>query len=212
MVSLDYRLAPAHRWPAAVEDCYAAFVEVVARAAEWGADGGRTGVVGDSAGGNLTAVVTQRARDRSGPPIGIQGLMYPATDLLLGSSSIEEHPDGPVLTKEDLVAFRDLYVPAEEYHHDPSASPLLAADHGRLPPALVQVAEHDPIRNDGLRYAAALRADGVPVRITTYVGMPHGFLSFPRICRSAPQALAEMCAELRTHLVPVPAPASPRKD
>jgi acetyl esterase len=79
-------------------------------------------------------------------------------------------------------------------------SPLLAADHSGLPPALVQVAELDPIRDDGLRYAAALRAAGVPVRTTTYVGMPHGYLSFPGFCRSAPQAMAELCAELALHL------------
>lgn len=212
VVSLDYRLAPAHRWPAAAEDCYAALAELVSRAPEWEADGDRTAVVGDSAGGNLAAVSTLMARDRSGPAIAFQGLIYPATDLTLGSASIEENAQAPVLTQQDILRFRDLYVPAAEDHRDPYASPLLAQDHTGLPPALVQVAEHDPIRDDGLRYAAALRAAGVPVRTTTYVGMPHGFLAFPRICRSAPQALEELCSELRLHLAATPAgsPHGPR--
>ncbi|MFJ6000850.1 alpha/beta hydrolase [Arthrobacter sp. NPDC092385] len=202
VVSLAYRLAPTHRWPAAAEDCYAAFLEVVGRAADWEADAARVAVVGDSAGGNLAAVVTLMARDRSGPVISFQGLIYPATDLTLGSPSIEENAAAPILTKRDIVAFRDLYAPDPKDHLDPYASPLFADDLSGLPAALVQVAEHDPIRDDGLRYAAALKAAGVQVRVTTYVGMPHGFLAFPRISRSAPQALEELCAELRTHLAP----------
>ena len=197
VVSLDYRLAPGHRWPAAAEDCYAALVDVAARAAQWRADGGRIAVVGDSAGGNLAAVLTLMARDRSGPAIAFQGLIYPATDLTLGSASLEENADAPVLTKSDVLAFRRHYVPDDGDRSHPYASPLLAADHSGLPPALIQVAEHDPIRDDGLRYAEALRVSGVPVRVTTYVGMPHGYLAFPRLCRSAPQALAELCSELQ---------------
>ncbi|TFV48481.1 alpha/beta hydrolase [Blastococcus sp. TF02A-35] len=196
VVSVGYRLAPAHRWPAAAEDCYAALVDVVARAGEWGADGRRVAVMGDSAGGNLAAVVSLMARDRSGPAIAFQALLYPATDLTFGSPSIEENADAPILTRADMVAYRDHYLGGQERDH-PYASPLFAPDHGGLPPALVQVAEHDPIRDDGLRYAAALAAAGVPVRTTTYVGMPHGYLAFPNLCRSAPQALAELCAELR---------------
>jgi acetyl esterase len=199
VVSVDYRLAPAARWPAAAEDCYAALCDVVARAGEFGADPERVAVTGDSAGGNLSAVVALMARDRGGPRIAFQGLLYPATDLTLSSPSIEENADAPVLTRADCVAFRDHYLGGQD-PRQPHASPLHAADHAGLPPALVQVAEHDPIRDDGLRYAAALRAAGVPVRTTTYVGMPHGYLSFPRICRSAPQALAELCSEMRTHL------------
>ncbi|MET4059483.1 acetyl esterase [Arthrobacter sp. UYP6] len=202
VVSLDYRLAPTHRWPAAPEDCYAALVDLAARAPKWRADGGRIAVVGDSAGGNLAAVLTLMARDRSGPPIAFQGLVYPATDLTLGSASLEENADAPVLTRSDVLAFRSHYVPNDGDRSNPYASPLLAADHNGLPPALIQVAEHDPIRDDGLRYAEALRAAGVPVRVTTYVGMPHGYLAFPRLCRSAPQALAELCSELRLALAP----------
>ncbi|MCC3289778.1 alpha/beta hydrolase [Arthrobacter sp. zg-Y1110] len=202
VVSLEYRLAPTHPWPAAAEDCYAALVEVAGRAADWEADAGRLAVVGDSAGGNLAAVLTLMSRDRSGPAIAFQGLIYPATDLTLGSPSIEENANAPILTKEEILRYGSLYVPDLADRSNPYASPLLALDHTGLPPALIQVAEHDPIRDDGLRYAEALRKAGVPVRVTTYVGMPHGYLAFPRLCRSAPQALAELCAELRRQLVP----------
>lgn len=196
VVSVDYRLAPGHPFPAAAEDCYAALVDLVGRADELGADPARVAVMGDSAGGNLSAVVSLMARDRSGPAIAHQGLLYPSTDLTMASPSMDENASAPILTKADVAAFRAHYLGDQDPRH-PYASPLLADDHSGLPPALVQVAEHDPIRDDGLRYAAALRAAGVPVRVTEYTGMPHGYLSFPRIWRSAPQALAELVAEQR---------------
>ncbi len=199
VVSVDYRLAPDHRWPAAAEDCYAALVDLVGRAGALGADPTRVAVMGDSAGGNLAAVVSLMSRDRSGPSIRFQGLLYPATDLTLGSPSIEQNADAPILTRADVVAFRDHYL-GDQDPRQPYASPLHAADHEGLPPALVQVAEHDPIRDDGVRYADTLRAAGVPVRLTEYTGMPHGYLSFPRLCRSAPQALAELVTEQRAAL------------
>ncbi|MCZ2817222.1 alpha/beta hydrolase [Modestobacter sp. VKM Ac-2984] len=199
VISVDYRLAPQHRWPAAAEDGYAALVDLAERAAELGAAPGRVAVMGDSAGGNLAAVVSLMSRDRSGPAIGFQGLLYPATDLTLGSPSIARNASAPILTRDDVHAFRDHYLGGQD-PTDPYASPLHAADHRSLPPALVQVAEHDPIRDDGLRYAEQLRAAGVPVRTTEYVGMPHGYLSFPGLCRSAPQALAELVAEMRAAL------------
>ncbi len=194
VVSVDYRLAPGHRWPAAAEDCHAALLDVVDRAADLGADPTRVAVMGDSAGGNLAAVVSLMARDRSGPRIAHQGLVYPSVDLTMSSPSIEVNASAPILTRADCLAFRDHYLGGQD-PRQPHASPLFAEDHTGLPPALVQVAEHDPIRDDGIRYAAALQRAGVPVRLTEYVGMPHGFLSFPRLCRSAPQALAELCAE-----------------
>jgi acetyl esterase len=107
-----------------------------------------------------------------------------------------------------MEAYRRHYL-ADADPSDPMASPLLASDHRGLPPALIQVAEHDPLRDDGIRYAAALRAAGVPVRLTEYVGMPHGYLNFPGLCRIAPQALAEICAEQTTALAqPSPEPTA----
>ena len=199
VVSVEYRLAPDHRFPAAAEDCYAALVDLVGRAADLGADPDRVAVMGESAGGNLAAVVSLMARDRSGPRIAHQGLVYPATDLTMGSPSIRENAHAPVLTQADVRAFRDHYLGGQD-PRQPYASPLFAETHAGLPPALVQVAEHDPIRDDGLRYAEKLQDAGVPVRLTRYVGMPHGYVNFPRICRAARQALAELCEEQRAAL------------
>ena len=195
VVSVRYRTAPAHRWPTAVEDCYAALVDVVERATELGADPSRVSVMGDSAGGNLAAVVALMARDRSGPVLANQVLIYPMTDLTLTSQSLEENAHAPVIARRDIVASCDHYLGGRDPRH-PYASPLLAPDLRGLPPAMIQVAQYDPIRDDGLRYANALRAAGVAVRLTDYIGMPHGFLAFPKLCRSAPQALAEICATL----------------
>jgi acetyl esterase/lipase len=161
--------------------------------------------MGDSAGGNLAAVTCLLARERSGPQISHQTLIYPATDLTLSSPSIAANASKPVVSGADVLAYRGHYLGDNlDSARDPHASPLLAGDHRGLPPALIQVAEHDPIRDDGIRYAGALRAAGAPVRLTEYVGMPHGYLSFPRACRSAPQALAEICAEQARALAPSP--------
>ncbi|MCH8611878.1 alpha/beta hydrolase [Arsenicicoccus dermatophilus] len=200
VISVDYRLAPTHRWPVAAEDCYAALLAAVTRAAEWGADPTRLAVIGDSAGGNLAAVLTLMARDRSGPAIAAQVLVYPSTDLDSETRSMVDDAHAPILDQREALVYRDLYVPREQDRTHPYASPARAADHRGLPPALVQVAEHDPLRDDGLRYAALLRQAGVPVRETTYVGMPHGYLSFPGVCRGAPQAMAEITGFLQDRL------------
>jgi acetyl esterase/lipase len=190
VVSVDYRLAPRHKFPAAVDDSYAALVWAAQNASELGA-GGPIGVMGESAGGNLSAVMCLLARDRGGPAISHQTLLYPATDLT-------RRPDpalsSPFLSGPEMIAYRDFYL-GDADPRDSRISPLLAQDHSRLPPALIQVGEHDPLREDGVSYANALRAAGVPVRLTEYVGMPHGYLNFPGLCRIAPQALNEICAE-----------------
>ena len=191
VVSVDYRLAPAHRFPAAVEDSYAALSWVAANSAGEVGAGGPLGVMGESAGGTLSAVMCLLARERGGPAISHQALIYPATDM----TAERENVQMPFLSSDEMAAYRRMYLGPDGDPANPWASPLLAKDHEGLPSALIQVAEHDPLRDDGMRYAAALRAAGVPVRVTEYVGMPHGFMNFPGLCRSAPQALAEICAE-----------------
>jgi acetyl esterase len=206
VVSVDYRLAPVHRFPAAVEDCYAAVVWAAANAADLGADG-PLGVMGESAGGTLSAVMCLLARDRGGPAISHQALIYPATDM---TAVRPAGKDMPFLSRDEMTAYRSLYLGPDGDPANPWASPLLAAAHDGLPPALIEVAEHDPLREDGVRYAAALRAAGVPVRFTEYVGVPHGFVNFPRLCRSAAQALAEICAEQSAALT-VPERQAPKE-
>jgi acetyl esterase/lipase len=197
VVSVDYRLAPTHQFPAAVEDCYAALTWAVDNAADLGAAAAgeaaapRVAVMGESAGANLSAVVCLLARDRGGPQISHQALLYPPTDMTRVSPTAAR---SLIISEPDMLAFRRLYL-GDADPADPLASPLLAGDHSGLPPALIQVAEHDPLREDGVRYATALRSAGVPVRFTEYVGMPHGYLNFPGVCRGAHQAMAEICAE-----------------
>jgi acetyl esterase len=202
VVSVDYRLAPRHPFPAAVEDCYAALAWAAAHAAELGAQG-PVGVMGESAGGNLSAVMCLLALEREGPAIAHQVLLYPATDLTekgLAAASAAA-PAAPFLSAAEMAAYRMLYLGPGTDRADPRVSPLLARSHEGLPPALIVVGEHDPLRDDGVRYAGALRAAGVPARLTEYVGMPHGFLNFPGLCRAAEQALAEVIAEQRAALV-----------
>lgn len=199
VVSIQYRLAPRHRWPTAAEDCYAALVEVAGRARELGADSDRVAVIGDSAGGNLAAVMALMSRDRSGPVLAFQGLIYPVTDFAALPASALVNADAPIFNLEGMKAMRRHYLADQDPFH-PYASPFRCEELTGLPPALVQVAEHDPLRDEGTGYADRLSAAGVSVRTTEYIGMPHGFLSFPRLCRSAPQALAELVSELRRAL------------
>jgi len=178
VVSVDYRMAPEHRAPVAVEDCVDATTWVGVNGDVLRADTSRMAVAGDSAGGNLAAVVAQVLRDHGDTRLRHQALIYPATDLTMASASIREHPNAPVLTKRSMDAYRDHYVPVGHDLSDPLLSPLFGRLDG-LPPALVQTADHDPIRDDGIRYAAALRDAGVPTRLTNYLRMPHGFAFMP---------------------------------
>jgi acetyl esterase len=211
VVSVDYRLAPLHRFPAAVEDCYAALEWTAANAAELGsAPGAPLAVMGESAGGTLSAVMCLLARDRGGPAISHQALIYPATDMT--APRPPELANAPFLSAGEMTAYRRLYLGPDGDPANPWASPLLADEHTGLPPALIQVAEHDPLRADGARYAQALSAAGVPVRYTEYVGVPHGFVNFPGLSRGAAQALAEICAAQKAELAvqaPAPAPKEP---
>ena len=196
VVSVDYRLAPEHRFPAGVEDC----LDGLRWAAGLPSSAAGIVVMGDSAGGNLAAVVALAGRGTDSPPIALQVLIYPGTDLTKQSPSLVTNADAPFLTRAAVDAFTDHYLGPDGDPRDPLASPLLASDHTGLPPALVITAEHDPIRDDGRRYATALREAGVPVRHTDYVDAPHGFLSVPGLVPAAKQAVAEICAEITSAL------------
>ncbi|UZJ25882.1 alpha/beta hydrolase [Rhodococcus antarcticus] len=192
VVSVDYRLAPTHRFPAGVEDC----LDGLRWAAELASSSAGIVVMGDSAGGNLAAALALASRDQGSPGIALQVLIYPGTDLTKQSPSLVENAEAPFLTKAGVDAFTEHYLGPGGDPRDPLASPLLAPDHTGLPPALILTAEHDPIRDDGRRYAAVLREAGVPVRHTDYVDAPHGFLSVPGLVPAGKQAIAEICAEI----------------
>lgn len=198
VVSVDYRLAPEHKFPIAPEDCYAATQWVAANAAQFHGDASRLALGGDSAGGNLTAVVAQMARDRGGPPLVFQLLIYPGTDFRMNTPSIEENAEGYFLTKQDMIWFTNHYLNNEEDKLNPLASPLLAKDLHGLPPALVITAEYDPLRDEGERYGQRLKEAGVPTTISRYDGMIHGFFSMEAILDKSKLAVAESVKALQT--------------
>jgi acetyl esterase len=196
VVSVDYRLAPEHRYPAAVEDAWAATVWVWERAGELMIQPGAVAVGGDSAGGNLAAVVALRARDK-GMALRHQLLVYPACDFDTGTPSYEENGAGFGLTKETMEWFGRHYLGPDGDGADHEASPLRAENLSGVAPALVQTAEFDPLRDEGEAYARRLSDAGVPVRLTRYDGTIHGFLRLPARIRLAEEALDEASGELR---------------
>jgi acetyl esterase len=177
VVSVDYRLAPEHKYPAAADDCYAATRWIAEHAAELGADAGTLFVAGDSAGGNLAAVVAQRVRDEGGPALAGQILIYPVTDYHTPpTASYIENARAKRLSRKRMIWFWRHYLnePAEAEH--PHASPLRAARFDALPPALVFTAEYDPLRDEGEQYAQHLEAAGIPTQTKRFAGLCHGFL------------------------------------
>src|SRR5581483_810451 len=195
-VSVDYRLAPEHRFPAAVDDAWEATLWVAAHAAELGADPGRIAVGGDSAGGNLAAVVALRARER-GLPLALQVLIYPVIDHDLDSPGYREHGSGLNLTRAKMEWYWRQYL-GEGDGSEPEASPIRATDHARLAPALVQTAEYDPLVWEGEAYARTLERAGMPVRLTRYESQIHGFVRLAALCgRAADDAVEEIADALR---------------
>lgn len=199
VVSVDYRMAPEHRAPVAAHDCVDATTWVQVSGEALRADPSRMAVAGDSAGGNLAAVVAQVMRDAGMTPLRLQALIYPAVDLTMSSPSIREHANGGILTRRAMDAFVGHYVAPGADVRDPIVSPLFG-DLAGLPPALVQTADLDPIRDDGIRYADALREAGVTVRLTNYLGVPHGFASFPGGNPAGRQQRWELVTELSAAL------------
>ena len=197
VVSVDYRLAPEHKFPAAPQDCYAATQWVAGHAAEINAIPGKLAIGGDSAGGNLTAVVAQMARDQGGPRLAFQLLIYPATDFDFDGPSIHENAEGYFLTRDDMIWFTNHYLSSDEDKKNPLASPLLAADLRGLPPALVITGEYDPLRDEGEAYARRLQEAGVPVTLARYDGVIHGFLSLEPLTDKGKRAKEECSQALR---------------
>ncbi len=188
VVSVDYRLAPEHPFPAPVDDSYAALEWVAANLA-----GGKPLVVaGDSAGGNLSAVMAIRARDRNGPAIALQVLVYPVVDFTGSRSSYKEYGDaGLLLGEKEMHWFRDHYMPDQADWSNPDAAPLHAANHSDLPPAYIVIAEYDPLRDEGHEYADKLHAAGVPVTVKHYDDQIHVFFTMVNVMDSANEAVAD---------------------
>jgi acetyl esterase len=206
VVAVDYRLAPEHKYPAAAEDCYAATRFVAEQAAELGIDPARIAVGGDSAGGNLAAVVAQMARDRGGPPLVFQLLIYPVTDYSFDTVSYRDNAEGYLLTRDSMEWFWAHYLPDAAAGREPYASPLQAKDLRGLPPALVITAEYDPLRDEGEAYAERLRAAGVTATTRRYDGMIHGFFQLGGVLEQGKAAVAEAAAALRAELAAAPRP------
>jgi acetyl esterase len=200
VVSVDYRLAPETGAPGAAEDCYAVTKWVAENAADLGGDAARLAVAGDSAGGNLAAVTPLLARDRGGPAIKFQLLIYPVTDLTMSQPSIDENAEGYMLTAAGLRWFYDHYLGSVTDPKDPAVSPLFASDVSGLPPALVITAEFDPLRDEGEAYAARLQEAGVPVTVTRYDGLIHGFFGMGLVLDGAAAAVIETAAALKAGL------------
>ncbi len=196
VISVDYRLGPEHKFPAAVEDAIDATAWVAKHADELGIDAKRLAVGGDSAGGNLAAVVAIDARDNAGPAIAMQALVYPSTDMLGSTESHEAFAENYMLTKSMMTYFRAHYLRSADDKADWRASPMRAAQHDGLPPALVITAGFDPLRDEGEAYARRLAERGVAVTLRRFPGQIHGFLTMGRVIPEAGEAVDEIVATM----------------
>jgi acetyl esterase len=179
VLSVDYRLAPQHKFPVAVEDCYDTLLWAAQGARYWKVDPERIYVMGDSAGGNLATVVSRLARDRKGPPLAGQVLIYPVTDGRMRTQSYDTFKESPTLTAKEMQFFIKSYQSEPKDILNPYFSPLLAKDHSRLPPALIITADNDPLLDDGRLYAEALASADTPVRHLECKNTVHGFWAYP---------------------------------
>ena len=197
VVAVDYRMGPEHRFPAAVDDCVEAFRWVLAQAPDLHLDPSRTAVGGDSAGGNLAAALCLVQRDAGQPLPAFQLLIYPATDMRAVAPSHTTNGQGYMLTNDSIAWYRGNYIADAAQWTDWRASPLLAASHAGLPPALVLTAGFDPLRDEGLQYANALSAAGVPTQYVCFERQIHGFITMGRVIEEAHTAVALCGAALR---------------
>ena len=212
VILVDYRLAPEYRFPTAVDDSWAALRWADEHRAELAGAGQASGpapliVAGDSAGGNLSAVMAMRARAAGGPRIALQVLVYPVTDCDLESTSYRDPANQLMLSRESMVWFWDHYAPDPEARLHPDASPLRSANFAGLPPAVVLTAEHDVLRDEGELYATRLMKAGVPVRHRRCAGQMHGFFTMVDLLPGAGEALDYVVASIEDHLAAEPAKA-----
>ena len=199
VLAVDYRLGPEHPFPAAVDDSIAAFDWLVDHAERLMVDPGRVAIGGDSAGGNLSAVVALHCRDRQAGPVPLyQLLIYPATDMRLGHDSHRRNGEGYLLTRQLIEWFRGNYIEDPRQWDDWRASPLLAGRFDGLPPALVLTAGYDPLVDEGREYADRLEQAGVPVERIAFDGQIHGFITMGRMLDGAGEAIGRCAAALRT--------------
>jgi acetyl esterase len=200
VVSVDYRLAPEHPFPAGLDDAFAALCAVAEKGPSWGIDPARLAVGGDSAGGNLAAAAALRARSRGGPALRFQLLVYPVTDADFERPSYRDHAEGFFLTRDAMRWFWDHYVPDPAARRHPHAAPLHAPDLTGLPATYVLTAEYDPLRDEGEAFAERLREAGVPVACTRGEGMIHGFFSMTTLSPRADALFEEAARALREGL------------
>jgi acetyl esterase len=200
VVAVDYRLAPEHKFPAAIDDAWAATRWVVKQAARLGIDPSRLAVGGDSAGGNLAAVVALMARDAGGPAIRQQVLLYPVTDVMRETRTYADFADGYMLTRDSMRWFIAHYLRGRDDARDWRASPLRAPSLAGLPPALIVTAGFDPLRDEGESYAGRLRDAGVMVDYACYGGMVHGFLGMGKLIDTAMRAVDHIGGVVRQAL------------
>ena len=200
VVAVDYRMGPEHRFPAAVDDALAAARWVHAQGAAIGIDSQRLAVGGDSAGGNLAAVVALAARDAGDLPLRFQLLIYPATDMRRTAASHERNGDGYLLTRDTITYFHDHYIDDAAHDADWRASPLLHTDLAGLPPALVLTAGFDPLRDEGIAYAQSLTQAGNRAALVSFERQIHGFITMGRVIDEANVAIELCAAQLRRAL------------
>lgn len=197
VVSVEYRLAPEHKFPAPLDDCYAALQWVAANGQSIGVDSRRLAVGGDSAGGNLAAAVALRARDENGPSLKLQLLVYPVTNHDYSTASYAENGDGYLLTQDMMEWFWNHYLNDASDGKNPLASPLLAKDLTGLPSAVVYTGEFDPLRDEGEAYGARLKAAGVPTYRKRFDGQIHAFWQMGGVFPAAGHAIADAASHLR---------------
>jgi len=197
VIAVHYRLAPEHPFPAAFDDCYAALCHVAAQAGSLGIDGSRLAVCGDASGGNLSAAVALAARDRGGPRLSGQVLIYPLCGVDFDLPAAHENANAPLLTRDATIRYWEIYMGGDPARATCYAAPLLAAHFRALPPAFISTAQYDPVRDDGRIYAECLRNAGVPAELRNASRLVHGWLRARHMSDDAAQEFDAICGALK---------------